>query len=145
MAKIPELSDLFLAAAEVEAEIPIAIGVNKVAPDGYFTSLQPVSPQEWDAWASKFPLKEMKRLNFSLPRAASVAEAVLGFFGVSSPEGWQAAWQASPIAFRQTRVFDARKEAVAAWVREAELIAKQIPLADSTRRSCAGHLMSCGG
>lgn len=129
MTKIPELSDEFLAAADIEAETPITIGANKVGPDGYFTNLQPVPARDWDAWASKFPLKDMKKLNFSMPKASSVAEAVLGFFGVSSPEGWQAEWQASPIAFRQTRVFEVRKEAVAAWVREAELIANQIPLA----------------
>lgn len=140
MAKIPELSDLFLAAADIEAVTPITIGVNKVGPDGYFTNLQPIKRGEWDTWANNFPLKEMKRLNFSLPNAASVAEMVLGFFGVSSPEGWQAEWQASPIAFRQTRVFDVRKEAVAAWVREAELIAKQIPLAEFNEAKFRGSL-----
>lgn len=140
MAKIPELSDQFLAAAEIEAATPITIGANKVGPDGYFTNLQPMKPREWDAWASNFPLKDMKRLNFSLPKAASVAEVVLGFFGVSSPEGWKAEWQASPIAFRQTRVFDARKEAIAAWVREAELTAKQIPLADFNEVKLGGSL-----
>jgi len=128
MVKIPELSDLFLAAADIEAETPITIGVNKVGPDGYFTNLQPV--RSWDAWASSFPLKEMKRLRFSLPSGSSAAEVVLGFFGVPSPEGWQEAWQASPMALRQTRVFDARKEAVAAWVRQAEIVASRIQLAD---------------
>lgn len=140
MAKIPELSDQFLAAAEIEAETPITIGANKVGPDGYFTNLQPMKPQEWDAWASKFPLNDMKRLQFSLPKAASVPEVILGFFGVTSPEGWKAEWQASPIAFRQTRVFDSRKEAVAAWVREAELTAKQIPLADFNEAKLRGSL-----
>jgi hypothetical protein len=140
MTKTPELSDRFLAAADIEATTPITIGVNKVGPDGYFTNLQPVRRWEWDAWASNFPLKDMKRLNFSLPKAASVAEMVLGFFGVSSPEGWQAKWHASPIAFRQTRVFDVRKEAVAAWVREAELIAKQIPLAEFNESKLRGSL-----
>src|SRR2546426_751869 len=120
MAKIPELSDLFLAAADIEAETPITVGVNNVGPDGYFTNLQSVKRREWDAWASSFPLKEMKRLRFALPSGSSAAEVVLGFFGVLSPEGWQEAWQASPMALRQTRVFDARKEAVAAWVRQAE-------------------------
>src|SRR5262249_35655001 len=47
-----------------------------------------------------------------------------------SPEAWQAKWDASPLALRQTQVFDARREAVAAWVREAEIIAGQIQLAD---------------
>jgi hypothetical protein len=82
----------------------------------------------------------MKRLNFSLPSANSVAEVVLGFFGVSSPEGWQAEWQSNSIAFRQTKVFDSRKEAVAAWVREAELIAKAIPLAAFDESKLVGSL-----
>jgi hypothetical protein len=140
MAKLPELSDLFLAAADIEATTPITIGVNRVGPDGYFTNLQPVAARDWDAWASKFPLKDMKKLNFSLPEAASVAEMVLAFFGVTSPEGWQAEWQASPIAFRQTRVFEVRKEAVAAWVREAELIARQIALAEFDEAMLRGSL-----
>lgn len=132
MAKHPEISDLFLAAAGIEAETPITVGANAVGPDGRFTRPQPVRRQEWDAWSSNFPLKEMRRLNFSLPPAPSAAEAVLGFFGVSSPEGWQAAWQATStaLAFRQTKVFDVRQEAVAAWVREAEIIASGLPLAD---------------
>jgi len=46
MAKITELSDLFLAAADIEAETPITIGVNKAGPDGFFTNLQPMKPQE---------------------------------------------------------------------------------------------------
>lgn len=140
MTKTPELSDLFLAAADIEAATPITIGVNRVGPDGYFTNQQPVRRQEWDVWARNFPLKDMKRLNFSLPNAASVAETVLGFFGVSSPEVWLAEWQASPIAFRQTRIFEVRKEAVAAWVREAELIATQIPLADFNEVKLRGSL-----
>jgi hypothetical protein len=132
MAKNPQLSDLFLAAADMEAETPITIGANKVGPDGRFIRPQPLKRQEWDAWAGNFPLKEMKRLKFSLPSASSDAEAVLGFFGVSSPESWQAAWQATStaLAFRQTKVFEVHQEAVAAWVHEAEIIASSLPLAD---------------
>jgi hypothetical protein len=142
MAKNLKLSDLFLAAADIEAQTPIAIGMNKVGPDGRFIRPQPVKQQDWDAWASNFPLKEMKRLNFSLPTASSAAEAVLGFFGASSPEGWQAAWQSTStaLAFRQTKVFEARQEAVAAWVREAEIIASSLPLADFDERKLSSSL-----
>src|SRR5262249_29716380 len=55
---------------------------------------------------------------------------LLQFFGVPSPEAWQAKWDGYAVVFRQTKVFDARREAVAAWVREAEIVAGQIPLAD---------------
>lgn len=130
MAESQQVTELFLAAADLEAETPITVGINMVGPDGRFTRTQRVRRQDWDAWAGNFPIKEMQRLRFSLPAAPSAAETVLGFFGVSSPESWQAAWRATSIAFRQTREFDGRNEAVVAWVREAELIAKQIPLAE---------------
>jgi hypothetical protein len=140
MATIQEMSDLFLAAADIESETPITVGANRVGPDGQFNRPQLVIPREWEVWASNFPLQEMQRLNFSLPTAASAAEAVLGFFDVSSPETWQAAWHANGIAFRQTQVFDARQQAVAAWVREAEIIASQIPLEDFNEAKLRGSL-----
>src|SRR5580698_2011260 len=105
MTKIPVVSDLFLAAADIEAVTPITVGTNAVGPDGRFCRQQLVKSSEWDTWADNFPLKEMRRLKFSLPTAASAAEMVLGFFDVPSPEIWQALWQTTGIAFRQTKMF----------------------------------------
>jgi hypothetical protein len=86
--------------------------------------------REWDDWARTFPLKEMKRLRFTLPSARSDAESLLHFFGVSSPESWGSVWKAAAVAYRQTRKFKTKEESIAAWVREAELIARQMDLAD---------------
>ncbi len=128
MAKIPELSDLFLAAADIEAATPITVGVGKVDSEGRFLIPQFAKAWTWAAWADSFPIKEMMRLKFSLPTADSAAEAVLRFFGVSSPDAWQASWGDFSVQYRQTQKFDIHKLALAAWVREAELIAEQIPL-----------------
>ena len=76
---------------------------------------------EWTEWARKFPLKEMKRLKFSLPEARSDVDALLTFLGVSSPESWNAVWGAANVAYRQTRKFEQSAEAISAWVRETEL------------------------
>src|SRR5882762_518154 len=35
----------------------------------------------WGGWVRNFPLKEMKRLNFSLPAGRSDADILLNFFG----------------------------------------------------------------
>ncbi len=91
---------------------------------------QVVKSREWSEWAKSFPLRDMKRLGFSLPPAPSDAESVLSFFGVASPDSWRSVWDASGVAFRQTRVFHTRQESVAAWVREAELVARGLALAD---------------
>jgi addiction module HigA family antidote len=84
---------------------------------------------EWTDWARKFPLKDMKRLRFSLPEARSDVDALLTFLGVSSPESWSAVWGAANVAYRQTRKFEQSAEAISVWVRETELTAEQMETA----------------
>jgi hypothetical protein len=79
-------------------------------------------------WSRIFPISLMRKLRFSLPEGVSDAAALLQFFDVPSPEAWQAKWASYAVAFRQTQVFEARQEAVAAWVREAEIVASAVPL-----------------
>jgi HTH-type transcriptional regulator/antitoxin HigA len=85
---------------------------------------------QWTAWARHFPLKEMKRLKFSLPSGYSDADVLLNFFGVSSPDSWNSVWTASDVAYRQTRALHTREESIAAWVREVELVARGLELAE---------------
>lgn len=85
---------------------------------------------QWSEWARSFPLKEMKKLRFSLPSGSSDTDVLLNFFGVSSPESWTSVWKASSVAYRQTRTRKTREESIAAWVREAEIIARQLRVAD---------------
>jgi addiction module HigA family antidote len=84
----------------------------------------------WEEWARHFPLKEMRQLRFSLPEGRSDADVLLGFFGVTSPESWSSVWRASAPRFRQTRTVKFREEAIAAWVREAEIVARGLELAE---------------
>ena len=82
----------------------------------------------WDDWGKKFPVKEMRRLNFALPRGRSDTDALLNFFGVSSPDSWHSVWQSAGVSYRQTRRFKINEEAIAAWVREVELLARRFTL-----------------
>jgi addiction module HigA family antidote len=84
----------------------------------------------WDEWVRHFPLKEMRQLQFSLPEGRSDADVLLGFFGVTSPESWANVWRASAPQYRQTRTVKTREEAIAAWVRETEIIARGLELVD---------------
>lgn len=72
----------------------------------------------------------MKRLNFSLPLGRSDADTLLNFFGVASPQSWNSVWKASAVAYRQTRAFKMHAESIAAWVREAEIVAKELEVAE---------------
>src|SRR5258708_39859736 len=41
-----------------------------------------VKTAQWTDWIRQFPLKQMRRLNFSLPPGSSDVEVLLAFFGV---------------------------------------------------------------
>jgi HTH-type transcriptional regulator/antitoxin HigA len=84
----------------------------------------------WQEWVDHFPLKEMRKLKYTLSSGKSDAETLLNFFGVSSPDTWGKVWKASAVAYRQTQSFSAREEAIAAWVREVELVARGLSLED---------------
>jgi addiction module HigA family antidote len=98
----------------------------------------------WVDWARKFPLKEMRKLQF-LPEGKTEVDTLLHFLGVSSPESWNAVWSASNVAYRQTRKFTTSVESIAAWVRETELVAANLQTADFKEellRSSIGELRS---
>ena len=95
---------------------------------------------QWDDWVKKFPLKEMRQLRFSLPTGRSDAEALLSFFGVSSPDSWHSVWRASAVAYRQTRTLSAREQSIAAWVRETEIVAKELDVAEFDERRLLSSL-----
>lgn len=85
---------------------------------------------EWQEWAKKFPIKEMRRFQWleTKDSTKSDLDALLSFLGVSSPDSWHAVWDASRVAYRQTRKFATTNEAVSAWVRATELEAADLDL-----------------
>ena len=121
--------DWLLRMAEKEDNRIISVGglVTRVETNMGVEVQPDMSPAEW---SRIFPLSIMRKLRFSLPEGKSDAEVLLNFFDVQSPDAWRARWGNYLVAFRQTQKFDFRSEALAAWVREAEIIARQIPLAE---------------
>jgi addiction module HigA family antidote len=97
---------------------------------------------EWNDWARRFPVKEMKALRFSLPPGRSNTDMLLNFFGVASPLSWDAVWGASDVAYRQTLRTKPKDEAVAAWVREVELVAQGLDLREYDADRLVGSLSS---
>jgi HTH-type transcriptional regulator / antitoxin HigA len=51
---------------------------------------------------------------------------LLRFFGVASPDQWREAWQSVGAAFRMSPTFVAEPGAVAAWLRQGELMAGDV-------------------
>jgi Zn-dependent peptidase ImmA (M78 family) len=69
-------------------------------------------------------------MKFSLPSGNSDVDELLNFFGVASPESWNSVWKAAAVAYRQTRILRTTDEAIAAWVRETEIIARGLDVAE---------------
>ncbi len=88
---------------------------------------QQENARDWNDWAQKFPLTAMKKYDF-LEQDANrpSAETLLRFFGVASPANWEAVWESTQVAYRQTRMFETTDYAISAWVRAVEVAAEKI-------------------
>ncbi|SRR6266536_50609 len=86
--------------------------------------------KQWADWVDKFPIREMKKYGWLELEGTKEGklEALLNFFGVSSPDSWDAVWRATNVAYRQTRRFRTTPEAVSAWARAAELEGEQLDI-----------------
>src|SRR5713101_6958299 len=49
----------------------------------------------WETWAKRFPFHEMIKRKLIEPGEEQRVDALLRFFGVSSPDSWQSVWQAT--------------------------------------------------
>lgn len=84
---------------------------------------------DWKQWVRKFPVNEMRARGWLAPKGDDPntdVPAMLRFLGVSSPESWNAVWEASRVSYRQTRRFQTDDFAISAWVRATELAADEI-------------------
>lgn len=101
---------------------------------------QAAKSAEWNDWLRKFPLEDMRRMRFSLAERGSDVDILLNFFGVSSPESWSSVWNATGVAYRQTRTSKTHGESVAAWIRETEIVASRLPVAEFDQGRLASSL-----
>jgi len=75
-------------------------------------------------WVDHFPVREMIRRGFIPDRRPSklgLLEALLDFFGIASPDQWQAVWQGA--AFRKSR--RSNEYALSAWLRVGQMLGER--------------------
>lgn len=78
-------------------------------------------------WVRSLPVKAMKKLNFSLPAGVGDLEAILSFFDAEDEAQIDDRFESAAVAYRQASSSKVNQYAVAAWIREAELVAEMIP------------------
>jgi len=86
-------------------------------------------------WLKDIPLKRMIDFGWIEKCAAKTDQLkeVLGFFGVASREQWQDIWQNHQVAYRQSQAYEAHAEAVSAWLRQGEILARRIACGEFNR------------
>lgn len=86
-------------------------------------------PALFEIWCKSLPVKELIRRG-QVPEEpsdkASRWDQMLAFFGVSSLDAWAELYEKPAAAFRQTKAFEAKVGAVAAWLRLGEVAAQAI-------------------
>ncbi|HYU73772.1 MAG TPA: HigA family addiction module antitoxin [Ktedonobacteraceae bacterium] len=87
--------------------------------------------ESWVEWLKEIPIRIMIRRGW-IPACTGKSQQVLEalkFFGVASPEAWQAIWESKVIAYRKAAVLKSNFGAVATWLRQGELEAQKIECA----------------
>lgn len=79
-------------------------------------------------WLEKFPVKDMIKKGWIQACGDEIQQLneLLNFFGVSSPEQWNAIWDPCWVAFRKTRAYVSDQYALSAWLRRGEIEAQGI-------------------
>ncbi len=79
-------------------------------------------------WLKKIPISHLVKKGWLRHNADKVQQLkdALNFFGVASPEQWNARWLGPQVSFRKSRVFQSDPGAVASWLRRGEQLAHGI-------------------
>jgi addiction module HigA family antidote len=79
-------------------------------------------------WMREIPVREMIRLKWVQQRATPVEQAreVLNFFGVATPETYLKLCVGNQVVYRRSPAMEGHPAAVAAWLRQGELEAREI-------------------
>jgi HTH-type transcriptional regulator / antitoxin HigA len=82
-------------------------------------------------WLDQIPVKAMIKFRWIQQYQNKVEQLreVLNFFAVASPEQWEEIWCRTHVDFRKSQAFQSEPGAMAAWLRQGELEAAEIPCA----------------
>jgi HTH-type transcriptional regulator/antitoxin HigA len=78
-------------------------------------------------WASLFPYKKMAKLGWvqDVRDRVDRLRNLLNYFGVASPDAWMSYWDNVRAAYRVSQSYEPDPYALAAWLRQGELVGQQ--------------------
>jgi addiction module HigA family antidote len=84
--------------------------------------------EQYLSWIEKFPVKEMTELSWITKHDEPINKLneLLRFFGIASPQQWEAVTNDLSLAFRRSTVYKAEPEIISSWLRKGEIEAQNI-------------------
>lgn len=140
---VPKLNELIKGKAPVTKETATKLAYVLGVPASFWLNLEHKYQDELlelersehleqcKAWVSSFPLARMKKLGI-IPDTRSkieLADRLLKFFRVASPDQWSAIYNGSSLAFKIELKHTAEPQAISVWLRLGELQADKIEVA----------------
>jgi addiction module HigA family antidote len=97
--------------------------------------------EKCENWASSFPLKAMKSIGVipNIRDKSILAESLLKFFRVASPEQWSEIYKGSSLAFKIELKHTAEPEAISVWLRLGEIQAEKLEIGDFNKSEIKKH------
>lgn len=140
---VPKLNELIKGKAHITKEIATKLAFVLGVPASFWLNLEHTYQNELleiehtehlehcKTWVSDFPLARMKQLGI-LPNTrdkSELAEYLLKFFRVASPEQWSAIYNGNSLAFKIELRHTTEPQAISVWLRLGELQAEKLNLA----------------
>lgn len=85
--------------------------------------------EKWEQWLKQIPYRELIEREWisDSKETTEITKSILSFFGVASPEQWNALWtDRIRVTFRKSQKFSVDDFSVAAWLRKGELLAHEL-------------------
>ena len=84
--------------------------------------------EQYLSWTEKFPIKEMAELGWIKKHDEPINKLneLLRFFGIASPQQWEAVTNDLSLAFRRSAAYKAEPEIISAWLRKGEVESQSI-------------------
>ena len=95
-------------------------------------------------WLDKFDLKELyqRRVIPTADRSVGTIEALLRYFGISDPGGWDRVWKPSITSFRRSPSFAPDATSTTVWLRAGQVAASRIQTAPFDQKALLGAIPS---
>lgn len=79
-------------------------------------------------WIENFPIGAMAKLGWiDNPRdKLQKLRNLLTYFGVATPDSWREMWRERAVSYRKSKTWESKDGALAAWLRQGELLAQDI-------------------